>query len=106
MIAACVPLAYLSARDMGQVFLAQLALGLGLGLLKPSWAWLMDRVLPQNHHRQIKKIQRFMLALLLAAAAVLGGLVAERYGYDKLIWMMFGLGACGVAVSVLAAVGV
>lgn len=102
-LSALVPLVYLYAKDMGAIYAAQLILGLGAGLAKPSWTFLMHRLADERHHKTLRKIRQLASALVTSAAAALGGLLASRYGFDRLIFMMVGIGVCAAVISLVAA---
>jgi len=99
LIVALVPAAYLIATDIVHIYLAQIGLGLGFGLIYPAWTWLANEQVQEPHAKSVKKIHDMFLSLTLAFFAVLGGFVAYRYGYTKLIYLMTALGACGTLLS-------
>lgn len=103
LVSALVPLAYLYAKDMSAVYAAQLALGFGLGLSKPSWSHIMRGTIDEKHRRTIGKMRQFTNTMIMASAAALGGLLAARYGFDRLLIMMTGLGLCASAIVILGA---
>jgi len=98
-IIALVPIAYLSSREMTHIFLAQIALGLGFGLVYPAWAWLAKEQIADKHVNSIRKMHSLILSLAMAFMAVLGGFIAYQFGYADLLYLMTVLAACGTVLS-------
>ena len=93
------PIAYLSSREMTHIFLAQIALGLGFGLVYPAWVWLAREQIAPNYLASVKKMHSLILSLAMAFMAVFGGFVAYQYGYAYLLYLMTVLAACGTVLS-------
>lgn len=98
-IVTLVPIIYLFSRDISQIFLAQLLLGLGFGLIYPAWTWLAKEQIQEQHLKSVKKIYDVILSLALALMAVVGGFVAYRYGFRQLLMLMSALGLCGTVLA-------
>ncbi len=99
-IVTLVPIIYLFSRDISQIFLAQLLLGLGFGLIYPAWTWMAKEEIQEQHLKSVKKIYDVVLSLALAFMAVAGGFVAYRYGFHQLLMLMSALGLCGTVLAI------
>lgn len=101
LIVTIVPAIYLISWEVTLIYLAQILLGLGLGVLYPSWSSLAKDSSQAVHRPQIKKVHSIYLSLSMALAALLGGYVAYEYGFCILIYMMILIGICGTALSLV-----
>ncbi|MDD5437673.1 MAG: hypothetical protein PHC70_00820 [Patescibacteria group bacterium] len=100
-IVTLVPAVYLFSWEMSFIYLAQMLLGLGLGVLYPSWTFLTKDSAEAAHRPKIKKAHGLFLSLSMALAALLGGYVAFEYGYGLLVYMMILIGLCGTGLSLV-----
>jgi MFS family permease len=100
-IVTLVPVLYLVSWEMSTIYLAQIVLGLGLGILYPAWTFLTKDSSETAHRPRIKKAHSLFLSLSMALAALLGGYVAFEYGYGLLVYMMILTGICGTALSLV-----
>ncbi|MFA6099790.1 MAG: MFS transporter [Patescibacteria group bacterium] len=100
-IVTLVPAIYLISWDITLIYLAQVLLGIGLGILYPSWACLAKDSTETAHRPKIKQAHSIFLSLSMALAALLGGYVAYEYGYCLLVYMMVLIGICGTIMSLV-----
>lgn len=101
LVVTLVPAIYLLSWEISLIYLAQILLGLGLGLLYPSWTFLAKDSSQTAHRPKIKKAHSTFLSLSMALAALLGGYVAYEYGYCLLVYMMILIGICGTIMSLV-----
>lgn len=97
LIAAAVPLIYASAHSISTIYMAQVILGLGLGLAEPSWkaAFALHS---SSDFKKYSGAYEVILVLACALTAAIGGLVAYYSGFKPVLYM-------SSAVCVIAAVG-
>lgn len=88
---ASIPLGYAVAQDMGQIFLLQLALGLGVGMVGTTWHDLFTASMDRRWQGSEFTLYRTSVGFACAAAAVLGGVIAQLFGYHILLITLSGL---------------
>ncbi|MFA6447513.1 MAG: MFS transporter [Patescibacteria group bacterium] len=98
LITAVVPLVYASAHSITTIYIAQVILGLGLGLAEPSWkaAFALHS---SSDYKKYSGAYEVILVLACALTAALGGLIAYYSGFKPVLYM-------SSAACVIAAVGV
>jgi len=104
LVMAAVPLGYAYAQNMGQIFLLQILLGLGVGLAGATWHDLFMATGDTRHHGTVYKIYNTAVAFACAAAAILGGYLAYNFGYQTLLFLLSGLAICASLMTLVAAV--
>lgn len=79
-----VPLGYLLVREPGQLYVAQVAWGVGEALTLPAWFSLFRQAVEPEREGSRWMARELWVTLGAAAAAALGGLVAVRWGFGSL----------------------
>lgn len=94
------PIAFIKAVNMNDIYLIQIAIGLGFGIMKTAWSRLAHSKLEDFSACDAFIHTRSLLATFtLALSAVIGGYMAYRYGYHALLTLMFAFGFTTFIIS-------
>jgi len=102
-VMAVVPLGYSLAHNMSHIFLLQIVLGMGVGLVGATWHDLFMASTDSQLHGTVYKIYNTAVAFACAAAAILGGYLAYNFDYQILLYTLSGLAACACIMTLVAA---
>ena len=90
-----VPLLYIMANDISQVYIIQVFYGMGAALVYPGWVVIFTRSIDYNKEGYEWSLYDTITGLGGAVAAALGGIIAQIYGFNTLF----------ILVSAIALVG-
>jgi MFS family permease len=88
LLISAVPLFYIFIRNVPQLFLAQALYGIGGALSYPSWLALFTRHIDKNREGWEWSLYYTSIDLSGAAAAAIGGYLAQYFGFKKLFLLV------------------
>lgn len=95
LVASLIPLFYLVITTPLQLYLVQFAYGLALAANWPSFYGLFTKYIPENREATAWSIYQTFVDLGGAAAAALGGVLAEYIGFGPVIIGVVAIGMLG-----------
>ena len=95
---AVVPFLYLSAKDVGTIYLAQVFHGVGSGLAFPTWLGLWSTHLDRRHESYEWSLYSTMTGIGTALSAAVGAAVAQFLGFAYSFIMVGALSLVGSAI--------
>lgn len=87
-LSAIADLAYLVAHEVWQVFLVQAAGGLAVGFMNPAWDALFCEDMEEGEAASRWTLWSGGVSLAMGVAALAGGFIVSRFGYDALFYTM------------------
>jgi hypothetical protein len=103
LVMAAIPLGYAGAHGMDDIFLLQMALGLGVGLVGTAWHDLFTASTDQRWHGSEFTAYRTAAGFACAATAIMGGIVAQLFGYQILLMALSALPAAASIMTLFVA---
>ncbi len=79
---AIVPFAYLFANTITHIYLIQALYGIGIAFVIPPWYAIFSRHLDKTHESFEWTLDSISIGLAAAGAAALGGIIAQRFGFN------------------------
>jgi MFS family permease len=95
-----VPFIYLFVRTVPQLFLAQAILGIGGSLANPGWYAIFTRHIDKEKEGTEWSLENVSVAFAAAAAAAVGGIIADKIGFQSLFIMVGILSLVGMIVQI------
>lgn len=100
MLMALVPFMYLVATTPAHLYIISMIYGIGIALNVPPWSAIFSRHLDKQHENIEWSIESVSIGIAGAAAAALGGIMAQRFGFD-FVFILAGIFAiCGGLVQI------
>ncbi|MEK7645876.1 MAG: MFS transporter [Patescibacteria group bacterium] len=87
---AIVPFAYLFAHSIIHIYIIQAVYGVGIAFIVPPWYAIFSRHLDKTHESFEWTLDSMSVGLAAAGAAALGGIVAQRFGFN-LVFVLGGV---------------
>ena len=87
---AIVPFAYLFAHSISHIYLIQAMYGVGIAFTVPPWYTIFSRHLDKMHESFEWTLDSISIGLAAAGAAALGGIIAQRFGFN-LVFILGGV---------------
>lgn len=81
-IIALVPFLYLFASKVHHIYLIEALMGVGVACAVPPWHAIFSRHLDKNEENFEWSLKSISIGLAIAGAAAVGGLMAQRFGFD------------------------
>lgn len=93
LIIAAVPLLYMKATNINQIYYIQFALGVGGGLSYPGWMTIFTKCTEKGKEGYNWSFYNTCVTFAIALAALVGGFMAENYGFGSVfaLLLMFAL---------------
>jgi MFS family permease len=79
---AIVPFAYLWASSITHIYFIQALYGVGIAFVIPPWYAIFSRHLDKMHESFEWTLDSISIGLAAAGAAALGGIIAQRFGFE------------------------
>ncbi len=79
---AIVPFAYLFAHSIIHIYIIQAIYGVGIAFVVPPWYAIFSRHLDKMHESFEWTLDSVSIGLAAAGAAALGGIIAQRFGFN------------------------
>lgn len=93
-----VPLMYIIATEMWQIYLIQVFYGLGGALSFPGWMSIFTKFIDKKREGFAWSLYDTAISLGSAGAATIGGFLADSYGFDKLFIVIFVISIIGTSL--------
>jgi MFS family permease len=90
---------YIFVSSPIDLFLVQIILGIAIAMMNPTFEALYSRGLRKGHEAFEWSVWEGSINLVLAGAAVVGGIVATVFGFTALFILMTGMATGGFVVS-------
>ena len=97
MIIALVPLFYLRAENIIEIYLIQFIFGIGNGLSYPGWMTIFSRFIEKGKEGYAWSSYNTYVTLATASTAMTGGYIAQNFGFKFVFISLFAF----VIVSVI-----
>jgi len=95
-----VPFAYLFVSTPLQLYLAQAVLGIGGALANPGWFAIFTRHIDKNKEGTEWALENVGVGLAAAATATIGGVLAQRFGFQNLFLIVGVLSFVGLIIQI------
>ncbi len=95
-----VPFVYIFVDQVWQLYLAQALYGLGGALASPGWYAIFTRHIDKSKESTEWTLENVGAGIASAAAAALGGIIAERLGFHNLFLVVGILSLVGLVVQI------
>jgi len=86
-LVAMVPFAYIFASQMSHVYIIQAIYGIGIAFIVPPWYAIFSRHLDKMHKSLDWTLDSISVGLGAAGAAALGGIIAQRLGFNSVFFL-------------------
>lgn len=90
LLIAIVPFAYLFAHSIIHIYIIQAVYGIGIAFVVPPWYAIFSRHLDKMHESFDWTLDSISVGLAAASAAALGGIIAQRFGFN-LVFILGGI---------------
>jgi MFS family permease len=101
LLVAVSPLMYIFAKDIYFLYFAQLVSGIGAGVAYPAWLGLWSKYIDQGKESFQWSFYSTLIGVASAAAAPLGGFIADMYGFNVLFIVMSILALIGTFLTLI-----
>jgi len=88
-IIALVPLLYLGAENITEVYLIQIIFGIGNGLSYPEWMTIFSRFVEYGKEGYTWSYYNAYVALATASTAMIGGYIAQNFEFKFVFISLF-----------------
>ncbi|MBI2635278.1 MAG: MFS transporter [Parcubacteria group bacterium] len=95
-----VPFIYLFVETPAHLYLAQVILGIGGALANPGWYAIFTRHIDKEKEGTEWTLENIGVGLAAAGAAAIGGILAERLGFQNLFIIVGVLSLVGVVIMI------
>lgn len=95
-----VPFAYLFIEIPIHLYIVQVILGIGGALANPGWYAIFTRHIDEGKEGTEWTLENVGIGLVSAGAAALGGIMAERFGFQNLFLIVGILSLVGLIVQI------
>lgn len=95
-----VPFIYLFVTSPTHLYLAQAVLGIGGALTNPGWFAIFTRHIDKGKEGTEWTLENVSIGLVSAGAAALGGIMAERFGFQNLFLIVGILSLIGLVIQI------
>ena len=95
-----VPFIYLFVETPIHLYIAQVILGIGGALANPGWYAIFTRHIDKNKEGTEWTLENVGVGLAAAGAAAIGGILAERFGFQNLFLIVGILSLIGLIVQI------
>lgn len=100
LLVSLVPFIYLFIKTIPQLYLAQVLLGVGGSFANPGWYAIFTRHIDKSKEGTEWTLENVSVALAAAGAAAIGGLIANRFGFQTLFLMVGILSFIGLVIQI------
>lgn len=101
LLIALVPLLYIYSFYPWHIYLLQIMYGVGAAMSFPTWMAIFTRHLDKFHEAYQWGIYDTSTGLVAGITAVFGGIVASKYGFDTLFYLISGITLLGLMILFL-----
>ena len=95
-----VPFAYFFVSTPLHLYLAQVVLGLGGALANPGWYAIFTRHIDKNKEGTEWTLENIGVGLAAAGTAAVGGLLAQRFGFNNLFLIVGIISLLGLIIQI------
>lgn len=95
-----VPFIYLFIKTPIHLYLAQIILGIGGALANPGWFAIFTRHIDKEKEGTEWTLENVGVSLAAAGAAAIGGILAERFGFQNLFLIVGILSLVGLVIQI------
>lgn len=92
------PLFYLVINTVYQLYTVEIIYAVGYAMANPAWLSLFTRHAEKEKEGSQWAIYSFVTGVGMAGASSLSGLVAERFGFHAIFWLVFVITVVGTSV--------
>ena len=89
MIIALVPLFYLGARNIVEIYLIQFVFGIGHGLSYPGWMTIFSKFIKKGEEGYEWSSYNTYVTFVMAFTAMIGGYIAQSFGFGFVFISLF-----------------
>ncbi len=86
---AVTPLLYLVISTPAELYLVQIIYAVGFAMNYPAWMSLFTRHAEREREGSQWAVWSAVTGIGAAAAAAVGGIIGERYGFSSVLWLVF-----------------
>ena len=98
---ASAPLVYIVASEPWHIYLVQVVNGVAFSMIIPAWRVIFTKNLNSDHVSYEWSLDDVGVGIATAISAILGALVAQRFGFNALFIFIFFVGMVSILVLLL-----
>ncbi|MEK9157778.1 MAG: MFS transporter, partial [Patescibacteria group bacterium] len=98
---ACVPFAYLFAHSIHHIYIIQAVYGVGIAFSVPPWYAIFSRHIDKMQESFEWTLDSVSIGLAAAAAAAVGGMIAQKFGFNTVFIIGGVFAICGGLMQIM-----